>query len=163
MEQQTTGEELVLTAEQAITKKRSKPELVKLDNGRYISKDGRCHPDLMVAHMLSQPRGKWTKVGTLAQVFTGANTLEGKKRVRRHLSTVFRRLLSFSEFLLYEIDPQKRQIQAVKLLDVKSEMERQSAIPQLERMRKCHQVTQDKYLLAQKVITLQETLRAEAS
>jgi len=158
MSEITTGKELVLTPPEALEKRRSKPSLL-LVGRRYLCTDGRFHPDLAAEYVRTNARKKWLGVGELSKVFTGANTIEGKRRVRRNLFSVFSRVLGYGEFLVYETDPSTGRIQAVKLLDVTSEQERQAARPQLERMRQRHQVSAENYERAVQVIELQERLR----
>lgn len=157
MSSETTGNELVLsTPTEALEKKGSKPSLIKVGS-RYISSDGRFHSDLAADYIMANARQKFVNIGEIARVFTGANTIPGKKRARKNMAAVFYRLLSRGEFLLYHTGTNGR-IDMVKLLDVKSEMERQQALPQLERMKQRRQLSNEKYEKALQVIELQERL-----
>jgi len=155
MEDQTIGKELVLTAPADVAK-RSKPTLEKVGN-RFISSDGRFHPDLCGDYLLGKARNNWVGVSELSKVFCGAPTIDGKKRVRKSLFRTFTYLLSRGEFLVYETASNGR-VNSVKLLNVCSEAERQAAIPQIERMKQRRQLTAEKYEKALKVIQLQQNL-----
>jgi len=157
MHEPEVGEELVLTAPgETIRHQRSKPTLVQIGN-RMVSSDGRFHPWLAADYLLVNARKQWLKVADLSKVFCGAVTIEGKRRVRKNMCRVFTCLLNHGEFLVYETVTNGR-INAVKLLDVQSEQERQAARPQLERMKQRHQLTTAKYEKALQVIELRERL-----
>lgn len=144
MSDEGTGKELVLTSPKAIT--RSKPSLVEV-RGRLVSSDGRFHPTLAASYIEERATGKWIQVGELSRVFTAANTIPGKKRVRRNMFRVFAELLKRGHFLLYEKGVNGR-IEAVKLMDFESDVEKQMAIPQLEKMKLRHQLSEDRYQTA---------------
>lgn len=161
MSQEMVGKELVLTPPQseAVTKK-SKPTLMQVGQG-WICSTGRFHPALAVKYIQTKPRTKWIKVGELARVFTGANTIPGKKRVRKQLPSVFRRFLDLDDFLLQHTDRLKwGRIEEVKLIDPTSEVDRQQADVQLQRMKARHELSTDKYNKAVKVLATYEALRA---
>ena len=160
MEADMTGKELVLTApeSQSLARQRSKPSLVKLGD-RYLSSDGRFHPNLAADYLLANGRQGWVKVADLSKVFCGANTIDGKRRVRKNLFSVFTYLLlKHDEFLVYETVGSNRRTNAVKLLDVTSEQERQAARPQLDRMRQGLEKAGVKYENAVRVIETKEAL-----
>ncbi len=158
MEEMMSGEELVLTAapNESLVRQRSKPTLVQIGT-RTMTSDGRFHADLASDYLLTNARKNWIKVADLSKVFCGANTIDGKRRVRKNMFSVFTRLLNHNEFLVYETVKSGR-INAVKLLDISSEQERQAARPQLERMKQRHQLTTAKYEKALHVIELRENL-----
>jgi len=160
MSEVMAGKELVIAESNAITK-RSKPTLMPVGKG-WVCSTGKFHPELAVAYIKDKPRNKWLSIGELSRVFTAANTIPGKKRVRKQLPAVFRRLLDDGEFLLYHTDASRNgRIESVKLLDITSELERQQAIPQLERMRKGQELSREKYDKARQVIALHERLAEE--
>jgi len=152
-----TGKELVPTSDGSVTKAPSKPSLV-LVGSRYISSDGRWHSDLLANYVSDHGRHKWLPVGELSRVVTGGNTITGKKRVRKNTAALFNEHLKRGDFLLYHSGPNGR-TDAVKLLDITSEAERQQAIPQLERMKQRRQLSSDKYETALKVIELNERVQ----
>lgn len=161
MEGQEVCKELVLTTpDTTLVRQRSKPTLVQIGN-RLMSSDGHFHPWLATDYLQANARTQWVKVADIAKVF-GGNTIDNKRRVRKNMFNVFTRLLSHGEFLVYETLSNGR-INAVKLLDVRSEQERQAARPQLERMKARHQLTAAKYEKALQVIDLQEHLRKEGN
>jgi len=149
-------DELVLTAPEALGRHRSKPTLVQMGN-RLVSSDGRFHPALAAEYLLGHARKQWAKVADLSKVFCGANTIDGKRRVRRNMFHVFTALLNKGEFLVYETALNGR-IHAVKLLDASSEQELQMAKAQTERMRQRHQLSTAKYEKTLQVIALRECL-----
>src|SRR5678815_5372779 len=120
-----------------------------------MSSDGLFHPNLAADYILDHGRHKWLTTSELSKVFTGANTIDGKRRVRRQMFAVFTILLARGEFLVYETSASNGRVTSVKVLDVRSDAERQMARPQLERMLRRRQVTTAKYELALKVIDLQ--------
>lgn len=152
------GKELVPASEstEAVVK-RSKPHLIEVRAGRYICSTGRFHLDLAVEFVLSQ-RGRWITIAELARTFAGANTIPGKRRVRQNLHRLFNRVLMCGEFLVYEMNPTTRETQAVKVLDVTSEQERQLAQSQLRRMLQNKDLSLEKYERAIQVIQLHEAL-----
>jgi hypothetical protein len=154
-----TGTELTLTApaDQSLERRRSKPTLVQIGN-RTLTSDGRFHADLCAEFCLVNARKNWVKVADLSKVFCGRNCLDGKKTVRKNLFRVFTQLLAHGEFLVYETVGPRGRINAVKLLDVCSEQERQAARPQIERMRRNHQLSTEKYEKAIQVIELKQNL-----
>jgi hypothetical protein len=161
MHDSTIGQELVLTAQDTLKPQRSKPTLIQLGN-RMVSSDGRFHSLLAADYLLSNGRHEWVKVADLSRMFCGANTIDGKRRIRKNMSHVFMHLLNQGEFLVYETATNGR-INAVKILDMKSDQERQSAGPQLERMKRSHQLTNAKYEKALKVIELQAIVTASSA
>lgn len=122
---------------------------------REISADFRLHDPLLTSHVKANAKNRWLKIGDLARVFLGRNTQDGCRRIRRHLSKVFARLLAEDEFLVYRTATYGR-VDAVKLLDVRCEQERQAARPQLERMRARHEIASDKFEHASQVIARKE-------
>lgn len=156
MTDETNGKELVLTEQVSTTQKESsKPSLI-LVGRRYLCTDGRFHPNLCADYVRANARNKWLTVAELAKVFTGAATIDGKRRVRKQLFLVFSRLLGMGEFLVYEADQSSGRTTAVKLLDVTSEHERQLVQPQLERMKARRQMSAEKYERAMQVVALQD-------
>lgn len=158
MQEQENGKELIAAAPEPmpLERSRSKPTLVHVGS-RVISSDGRFHATLAAEYLLDHARKCWMTVANLSKVFANANTIAGKRCVRKNMFRVFTILLNHGEFLVYETAANRR-IHAVKLLDVKSDAERQMARPQLERMKLRHQLTTAKYEKALQVIELQENL-----
>lgn len=157
MEDHEVSKDQGLTAPNAtLARQRSKPTLIPIGN-RMVSSDGRFHASLAADYLLTQARKQWVKVADLAKVFCGANTIDGKRRVRKNMFRVFESLLNHGEFLVYETATNGR-INAVKLLDVKSDAERQAVHPQLTRMKQRNLLTGVKYEKALQVIELQEKL-----
>lgn len=156
MQEHEVGKDLILTSPEVPARQRSKPTLVQVGN-RIVTSDGRFHVSLVAEYLLSRGRAEWVKVPDLAKVFAGGATIDGKKRVRKNMFHVLTALLSHGEFLVYETVSNGR-INAVKLLDVKSEQECQAARHQVERMRQRHQLSTAKYERALQVIDLQESL-----
>ncbi len=157
MSDEMVGKELVLTAPNTdVVRQRSKPTLVQIGR-RLVSSDGLFHPALAAEYLLMNARKQWVTVAELSRIFCHANTIDGKRRVRKSLFGVFLNLLNRGEFLVYETVTNGR-IQAVKLLDGHSEQERQAARPQIERMKLRHQLTTAKYEKALQVIALQEQI-----
>lgn len=155
MSEELVGKELVLVAPQevAVTKK-SKPTLIPVGKGSICS-TGKFHPSLAVSYIQEKPRSKWIKVGELARVFTGANTIPGKRRVRKGLPAVFKRFLDCNDFLLQHRDRLKNgRIEEVKLIDPTSEVDRQQAEVQLQQMKARHELSADKYIKAQHVLAI---------
>jgi len=96
-------------------------------------------------------------VGELARVFTGANTIPGKRRVRKGLPAVFKQFLDRNDFLLQHRDRMKNgRIEEVKLIDAASEVDRQQADTQLQQMKGRHELSADKYQKALNVLALFE-------
>ena len=157
MSEEMVGKELVpvTTEEVAITKK-SKPTLIQVGNGEICS-TGKFHPALAVSYIEKKPRSKWIKVGELARVFTGANTIPGKRRVRKGLPSVFKQFLDRQDFLLQHRDRMKNgRIEEVKLIDATSEVDRQQAETQLQQMKARHELSTDKYQKALNVLAIFE-------
>jgi hypothetical protein len=150
------NKELVLSAQDAPLTKRSKATLV-LVGKRYISSDGHFHPDLAADYIVMNGRDKFLPVAELSKIFAGSNTISGKKRVRKSMCRVFQRLLNRGEFLLYHTGPNGR-IDAVKLLNMLSDMERQHAKPQLDRMYQRRQLSIEQHEKALQVLDLQQAL-----
>lgn len=139
----------------AIARRRTPPTLIKIGK-RELCSDGHVHPNMVAEYIRVHGRSKWIPVSDLAKVFTGARTREGTRRVRRHLYAVFILLLTYDEFLVYEM--QGRATGAVKLLDVTSEQERQQATPQLHRMRQRRELSSSKYAQAVDVLERKQAL-----
>ncbi len=137
-----TGKELVLTSPSEVTR-RSKPSLIEV-KGRYLSSDGRFHPTLAAQYIEEKGMKKWVGVADLSRVFTAANTIPGKKRVRKNMSRVFTEMLQRGHFLLYSTGGNGR-IESVKVLDITMEEDRQAALPQLERMKRRRQLSEERY------------------
>lgn len=157
MDDTMIGKELVLTASPDVAViKRSKPTLIQIGN-RMVTSDGRFHPDLAADYLQGQARTRWVPIPELAKIFCGGTTVDDKRRMRKSMFRVFATLLNRGEFLVYETLSSGR-INAVKLLDVKSELERQAARPQLERMKQRRQVTTEKYEMALQVLEFRERL-----
>ena len=148
---------LVLRAETAIERRRAKSTLMTLENGRVVSSDGRFHADLAASYIMDRGRRKWIRVSELARVFSGSSTIDGKNRVRKNACVVFREMLVNNEFLLYEVARNGR-IEALKVLDATSHMEKDLAEAQLKRMRRAKELSAEKYEHAQRVIGVQEAL-----
>lgn len=129
----------------AIARRRNPPTLIKIGN-RELCSDGHVHPTMLAEYVRVHGRSKWIPVSDLAKVFTGARTREGARRVRRHLYEAFILLLTYDEFLVYEMHG--RATGAVKLLDVTSAQERQHVIPQINRMRQRQELSTSKYAQA---------------
>jgi hypothetical protein len=146
----TAVPELVLTPPNEKLARRRSPSLVTVGN-RMVSSDGRFHPDLAANYVTERGHAHWVHVTELAKIFS-TNTNDGRKRVRRNLSAVFTKVLDAGNFLVYETAGKRGQIQAVKLLDPQSEIERAHALPQLERMRQRRELTVAKYQKALAVI-----------
>jgi len=158
-DENVVGEELVLTPpdnDVEVSRRQNQATLVQVGT-RWVTSDGRFHPDLAAKYVLDHARVQWVSVATLAKVFGGGNTKEGKRKVRRNMSMVFTLLLNHGEFLLYDV-ASKGRIEAVKLLDAKSDHERRAAVPQLDRMKQRHQITVDKYQKALDVIHFQDAV-----
>ena len=136
--------------------KGSKPTLIQVGRG-WICSTGRVHPSLAAQYIKDKPRASWVKVGELARVFTGSNTIPGKKRVRKQMPAIFRRLLHLNEFLLYSTSKHGR-IESVKCLDPTSPVERDEALPQVERMKHRHELSAEKYEQAVRVLTIFDQL-----
>lgn len=153
MAEHGTGKELVLTSQEVQTR-RSKPSLIHV-GGRYLSSDGRFHPTLAASYIEERAEEKWISIGDLSRVFTAANTIPGKRRVRKSMSRVFAELLKRGRFLLYNTGPKGR-IESVKLLDFSSEEDRQTALPQLDRMKRRHQLSEARYEVALCLIRCQD-------
>lgn len=160
MRDMNDGKELVLRSETAIEKRSSKPTLMRLDNGRMISSNGRFSAELAAGYIRENGRDKWLPVGELARVFAGSNTIPGKKRVRKNFSRTFNELLKGDDFLLKETGPNGR-IQSVKILDVTSEVERQQANDQVQRMLRGKELSAEKCRRAIEVIGLHDAVRKE--
>lgn len=158
------GEPLVVPthdAEAAIAKpdastpsRQKKPATLVQAGERYVTSDGRFHADLVATYVLER-REQWVKIADLAKIFGGGNTKEGHRKVRKNMSIVFGVLLGHGDFLLYNTAARGR-IASIKLLDIKNEHEMSAALPQLERMRRRHQITTDKYQTALRVISIHE-------
>jgi hypothetical protein len=154
-----SGKELVLTAPtQEVARRRSKPSLVKVGN-RLVTSDGRFHPILCATYLLKEGK-KWQPVASLAKIFANGNTLDGKKRLRKNMFRVFQHVLKCGEFLVYETVGPHNRINAVKLLDICSEQERQAAVPQLDRMKRRHQLSTEAYQLAIDVLERKQNMVA---
>jgi hypothetical protein len=155
MSEEMVGKELVLVAPEAVTKK-SKPTLIQVGKGSICS-TGKFHPALAVSYIQDKPRSKWIKVGELARVFTGANTIPGKKRVRKGLPAVFKQFLDRNDFLLQHRDRMKNgRTEEVKLIEASSSLDRQQADTQLQQMKARHELSTDKYQKAINVLALLE-------
>ena len=149
-------QELQLTHPPAtIERRRPEPTLVVAGN-RLVSSDGRFHATLAAQYIREHAPTRWVGVTDLARMFT-ANTIDGRRRVRRNLFAVLTALLNDGHFLIYEIGKGRR-IESVKLLDASSEAERQAAIHQAERMRRRRELSAEKYCKALEVIQLREQL-----
>jgi len=146
-----------------LTRVRSKPTLMKLDDGQYMSTDRKWHPDLAVKYVHTCGRDRWIPIGELAKVFAGANVPRNKKLVRRRLARLSRDMLATHELLVREIDPRSRRVMAVKLYDPRSEQERQGIHDQLDRLHNRKELSEGDYqlslcLVRQKDATLQEEI-----
>ena len=157
MSEEMVGKELVLVAPQEVaTVRKSKPTLIQVGKGSICS-TGKFHPALAVAYIKDKPRTKWIKVGELARVFTGANTIPGKRRVRKGLPAVFKQFLDRDDFLLQHRDWREKghgRIEEIKLIDPTSEVDRQQAEAQLQKMKARHELSADKYAKAQHVLAI---------
>jgi len=148
--QEETGKELVSTPDGAVVKRQSKPSLV-LIGSRYISSDGRWHSSLIWTYLSDHGRHKWVPVGEAARVATGANTISGKKRVRRNTASLFDEGLKHNEFTLLDRD-EKGRTYRMKVLDPSSEMECRMANEQLERMKRRREISNYKYEKASLIV-----------
>lgn len=151
----TAGKELVqATFEEVVP--RSKPHLIQVGN-RYLSSDGRFHYSLAATYLLSNARSRMVAVGELAKVFYGANIPINKRRIRRRLPEVFKMLLlERRELLVIDADATTGRALAVKIYDPRSELDRQTIRPKLERMERRKELSNELFDQALKILALSE-------
>jgi hypothetical protein len=148
--------ELSRKDENAVAKvtERAKPTLVTIGNRQVIS-SGRWNDELAAHYVMTHGRDKWLSVGDLAKLAYGQNVPRSKKMVRRRIASLFHTIRNeYGEFLVVEYGPPNNRAKAVKLFDVKSEMERQAVRSRLESMRKRREMTAEQYQSA--ILVLQE-------
>lgn len=140
-------------------RRRHEPTLIPV--GKMLrSSDGRFHPHLCANWLRDNARNQWKTIAELARMFA-TNTEDGRRRVRRNMPAVFAVLLDLKEFLVYETTGSYRQITAVKLLDARSDLERDAANPQLERMKQRNEISGDKFERALEVIAFKRGLAGQ--
>src|SRR6185312_17031344 len=102
---------------------RTKPTFVTVGNKQIIS-TGRWNNELMADHVSEHGRGKWLRIGELARVARGSNTIANKRYVRSRLSRLFLELLNRGELLVVEYNGDHYGASAVKIADVASKQDR---------------------------------------
>jgi len=135
--------------------KRPKPTLI-LIGGRFMISTGRWNDQLMADFMINYSEGKWIKVGELARIGCGANTIPNKRRVRGRLSSLFMELRSRSVFLAIEYHDNYTAASAVKIADLASDEDMANVTNKLERMKRRKEMSQEQY---EKSIALMESLK----
>jgi hypothetical protein len=134
---------------------RTKPTLLTLDNGRQVISTGRWNDSVMAGFVLAN-RDRWIKVGELAKVGCGGNTIPNKRRVRSHVNGLFLELLQRGVFMAVETGS-RNETQAVKVADPTSEADRQNVQIKMERMRKRREITAERYERAMEVLSSYES------
>lgn len=133
---------------------RAKPTLVTVGDKQIIS-SGRWNDELMADYVLDHGREKWIKIGELAKVACGSNTIPNKKRARRRLSSLFRALLDRGMLLSVEYNGDYNSATAVKIADINSEQDRQNVTIRVKRMQARHELASDQYHKVTKLLIVQ--------
>lgn len=133
---------------------RAKPTLVTVGDKQIIS-NGRWNDDLMADYVLGYGREKWIKIGDLAKVACGSNTIPNKKRVRRRLSSLFRAMLDRGVLLSVEYNGDYNSATAVKVADINSEQDRQNVAIRVKRMQARHELASDQYRKVTELLIIQ--------
>jgi hypothetical protein len=117
--------------------KRSKPELITLDNGKQIISSGRWNDDCVAEYILANAQEDWIPIADLARLIGGVN-IRNKKHVRGHMSGLFNKLQDQGWILLVEYNDDNGAASAVKIFDPRSasQLERQIALAKIHKMRK---------------------------
>jgi len=142
--EEATGKALGPTTTPAAKPPRIKPALVPIGN-RWVISTGRWNDSLMADYLLDHCNGEWTKVGHLASVGCGANTIPNKRRARSRLSPLFMELRSRGHFLAIRYDGDNGSASEVKIADLVSEEDRQNVMDKLRRMKKRKEMSEEQY------------------
>jgi hypothetical protein len=127
----------------SVTSERTKPTLVDI-GGRKVISTGRWNDQLMAEYVLVHSRDKWLKIGELARVSCGSNTIPNKKRVRKHLSSLFLFLMDRELFLAVDYGDNGA-ANAVKIADLQSQDERDCVNEKMRRMQRSKEISVEKF------------------
>ena len=132
-----TGKEIT-----SVQPERTKPALIEA-NGKMLMPGGRWNHQAMATFIIG--RGNWIKIGELAKIGCGSNTIPNKKRVRARLSALFFTFLQRGEFLAIEYAGDYNAATAVKVADLTVQHDRDCVIAKLDRMRQRKEMTEQVY------------------
>lgn len=162
------------------TKERAKPEFVTVGNRQVIS-SGRWNDELMVEYIKDNGQDRWIKIGELARVAWGQNTIDHKRRVRTYLNRIWKMLLQDKDgpFLLsveydagnWALDESGHKkwvkghhpAQAVKLYDPSKADEREALIKKVNKMLASRELTVDLYKKAKQKLSPDDECEEEAA
>ena len=139
MEPHTTGKELP-------TRQVAKPELVEIGK-RFISSHGRWNDELIYQYLGTYGKGRWVKIGELASVAWGQNNIANKRRARRHLTDLWKYMLTQKQMLLsvnYAAEWPHSAVE-VKIYDPNNEQERATLMRKIERLLTSRKMTVELY------------------
>jgi hypothetical protein len=137
------GEGRSVSIEQA-KPERAKPALIKIGK-RWVISTGRWNDILMADYLMENGREEWVKVGVLAGVGCGANTIPNKKRVRSRLSSLFMELRERNLFLAIKYDGDFGAASEIKIADLNSDHDRQNVKDKLKRMKRRKEMSEEQY------------------
>lgn len=139
-----------------LTINKTRPELMSVGT-RALSSHG-WRNDLFAEHLkVHLGNSAWCDVGCAARTFFGRNTAANRSGVRKRLSRGFHALLAQGLFVVidYASGPNHHgEAIAFKLYNPHSEMERQAAKMQLERMVKRREISEEKLQRARQLLGL---------
>ena len=123
---------------------RTKPPRLLTVGKKTVSSNGRWSNSEMADYIIENASDAWIKIGQLARIGCGSNTIPTKKRVRSRLSQLFMEFLRRDKFLAVDYGDHGA-ASGVRLADITKAEDRENVEAKLEKMRKRQEMTQERY------------------